>query len=160
MGFLSGLFGNKNKYELDDLTPEVKNDILDSLKEAELIIIKYAGKLPVSKYDVNTLDLVFEKWNDSKDPKKELDEDFVVALGAALGQDIVNSLNCEWKIFTDKHGSELAVVHKTYHVFGFPYSSARKACAGEKEKNYFQVLKQTIKEEIQEAERSGKVEER
>jgi hypothetical protein len=146
-------------YQLADLTPELKNHIADKLKEAESLIIKYNGQLPSSKYDANTLDLVFDKWRQSNDVKKETAEFVVEALGAALGQDIVNSLDCDWQVLTDQYGSDLTVIHKKYKVNGFPFSSAEKAYT-ENKVGSFQSIKLTIKHHIQEAEKSGEVQER
>lgn len=146
-------------YKLEDLTPEMKKHISDKLKEAELLIIKYNGQLPPSKYDANTLDLVFDKWRQSKDSKKETSEFVVEALGAAFGQNIVNSLNCDWQVLTDHYGSDLAVIHKKYKVNGFPFSSAEKAYT-ENKVGSFQSIMLTIKHEIQEAEKNGEVQKR
>ncbi len=146
-------------YKLADLTPELKNHITDKLKEAEGLIIKYNGQLPTSKYDANTLDNVFEKWRQSADKKKEKPEYVVEALGAALGQDIVNSLDCEWQVLTDQYGSDLTVIHKKYKVNGFPFSSAEKAYT-ENKVGSFQTIKLTIKHNIEEAKKSGEVQQR
>ncbi len=146
-------------YKLADLTPELKKHIADKLKEAELLITKYNGQLPSSRYDANTLDLVFDKWQQSKDAKKEKPEFVVEALGAALGQDIVNSLDCDWQVLTDQYGSDLTVIHKKYKVNGFPFSSAEKAYT-ENKVGSFQTIKLTIKHHIQEAQKSGEVQER
>ena len=51
----------------------------------------------------------------------------VEALGAALGQDIVSSLNCDWQLLTDQYGSDLTVIHKKYKVNDFHFLSAQKA---------------------------------
>src|SRR5438045_784047 len=141
-------------YQLADLTPEFKKHIEDKLKEAQVLIIKYIGRLPNSKYDADTLDLVFDKWRQSNDSKKESPEYVVEALGAALGQDIVNTLNCEWQVLTDQNGSDLTVIHKKYKVNGFPFSSAEKAYT-ENKVGSFQTVKLEIKHYIQEAEKSG-----
>jgi hypothetical protein len=146
-------------YQLTDLIPELKKSIEDDLKEAESLIKKYNGQLPSSKYDAKTLDSVFEKWRQSTDSKKESPEYVVAALGGALGQDIVNSLDCEWKVLTDQYGSDLTVIHKKYKVNGFPFSSARKAYT-ENRTGSFQAIKLTIKHQIQEAQKSGEVQER
>ena len=146
-------------YQLADLTPELKNHIADKLKEAELLIIKYNGHLPASKYDANTLDIVFDKWRKATDAEKETPEYVLEALGAALGQDIVNNLNCEWQVLTDQYGSDLAVIHKKYKVNGFPFSSAEKAYS-QNRSGSFQTIKLTIKHHINEAENSDEVQER
>jgi len=146
-------------YQLADLTTEMKNYVTGKLKEAELLIIKYNGQLPPSKFDASTLDLVFDKWRQSSEAKKESPEYVVEALGAALGQDIVNSLDCDWRVLTDKYGSDLTVIHKKYKVNGFPFSSAKKAYT-ENRVGSFQNIKLTIKHQIQEAEKNGEVQER
>ncbi len=143
-------------YQLADLTPELKKYIDDKLKEAEGLIIKYNGKLPDSKYDANILDHVFEKWRQGNDLKKETAEYVIEALGAALGQDIVNSLNCGWQVLTDQYGSDLTVIHGKYKVNGFPFSSAEKAF-NENRVGSFQSIKLTLKHHIQEAEKTGEV---
>jgi len=146
-------------YQLADLTPELKKHIEDKLKEAESLIIKYNKQLPASKYDANTLDLVFDKWRQSNGSEKESPEYVVEALGAALGQDIVNDLNCEWKILTDQYGSDITIIHKKYKVNGFPFSSAEKACKENREGS-FQSIKLIIKHHIKEAGNSGQVRQR
>ena len=146
-------------YHLADLIPELKKHIEDKLKEADALILRYNGQIPSSKYDANTLDFVFDKWRKSNDPTKESPEFVVEALGAALGQDIVNSFNCDWKMLTDQYGSDITVIHKKYKVNGFPFSSAEKAYT-ENRSGSFQSIKQTIKHHIQEAEKSGEVQER
>lgn len=146
-------------YQLAELTPELMNYITDKLKDPELLIIKYNSQLPSSKYDATTLDLVFDNWRQSNDTKKETPEFVVEALGAALGQDIVNSLHCDWQVLTDQYGSDLTVIHKKYKVNGFPFSSAEKAYT-ENKAGSFQSIKLTLKHEIQEAEKSGKVQKR
>jgi hypothetical protein len=146
-------------YQLADLTPELKKHIQDKLKEAELLIVKYNGQLPFSKYDADTLDLVFDKWRQSNDTNKESPEYVIEALGAALGQDIVNNLDCEWQVLTDHNGSDLTVIHKKYKVNGFPFSSAEKAYT-ENKVGLFQTVKLTIKHHIEEAKKSGEVQER
>jgi hypothetical protein len=146
-------------YQLSDLSPELKKHISEKLKEAELLIIKYDGNLPPSKYDANTIDIVFEKWRQSNDSKKESHEYVVEALGAALGQDIVNNLDCDWKLLTDQYGSDITVIHKKYKVNGFPFSSAEKAYT-ENRTGSFQSVKLIIKHHIQEAEKNGEIKER
>jgi hypothetical protein len=145
--------------QLANLNPDVQKHIKDKLVEAETLITKYNGQLPPKKYDANVLDEVFEKWQQNPDKKKEKPEYVVEALGAALGQDIVNSLECEWQVLTDKYGSDLTVIHKKYRVNGFPFSTAEKAFT-EKKVGTFQGVKLTLIQQIQEAETGGQVQER
>jgi Domain of unknown function (DUF3806) len=153
--------GNKKlaDYELANLNPDVQQHIKEKLVEAETLIIRYNGQLPSTKYDAKILDEVFEKWRKNTDKNKEKPEFVVEALGAALGQDIVNSLDFEWQVLTDQYGSDLTVVHKKYKVNGFPFSTAEKAFT-EKKVGNFQGVKLTLKQQIQEAETSEQVEER
>ena len=146
-------------YELTNLEPDVQQHIKDKLTEAETLIIKYNGELPSEKYNSNILDEVFEKWRKSKDIKKEKPEYVIEALGAALGQDIVNSLDCEWHILSDDYGTDLAVIHKKYKINGFPFSTVEKAFT-ENKTGTFQGVKLILKQQIQEAVTSGQVEER
>lgn len=146
-------------YQLVDLPIEVKTHIDNKLKEAEDLIIKYNGQPPSTRFDPNTLGEVLEKWHKSTDPNKEQPEYVIEALGAAFGQDIVNTLDCGWKVLTDQQGSDLTVIHKRYKVNGFPFSSAEKAVT-ENKADYFQTIKLTIKHHIEEAQKNGEVQER
>ena len=148
-----------SNYQLSELTLEQKKHLEEKLKEAELFITKYNGELPTSKYDANILDLVFEKWLLDKNTKKESPEYVIEAMGAALGQDIVNNLDCDWQVLTDQYGSDLTVIHKKYKVNGFPFSSAEKAYT-ENKIGSFQTIKLTLKHHIQDAEKNGNAQER
>jgi hypothetical protein len=139
-----------SSYALEDLSPEIKQDITRKLKDAELLIIKYNGSLPKIKYDSKVLDDVFQKWIVSDDKSKESPEYVIDALGAAFGEDIVNSLNCEWKVLTDNYGTDLTVINKEFEITSFPFSSAEKAY-NENKVGAFQSIKLILKKNIQEA---------
>lgn len=161
--FLLSLIGKGQNldanYVLQDLTFEQTEYIQNKLKDAEVLIIKYSGKLPENKYDSKNLDKVFFDWSNSKEPSKESAEYVVEALGAALGQDIVNSLNCEWQLLTDKYGTDITVIHKFYQVNGFPFSSAQKAYE-QGRVGSFEKIKLALKENIEEAKKTGEIKER
>lgn len=146
-------------YVLQDLTSEQTKHIKDKLKEAEILIMKYNGQLSQNKYDSKNLDKVFLDWSNSKEPSKESAEYVVEALGAAFGQDIVNSLNYEWQLLTDKYGTDITVIHKIYNVNGFPFSSAQKAYE-QKRVGSFEEIKKILKENIEDAKKTGEVKER
>jgi Domain of unknown function (DUF3806) len=148
-----------SEYELSNLNLDVQQHIKKKLEEAETLINKYNGQLTSSKYDTKILDEVFEKWLQNADKNKEKPEFVVEAMGAALGQDIVNSLGFEWQLLTDKYGSDLIVINKKYKVNGFPFSTAEKAFTGKKV-GTFQGVKLILKHQIEEAENSRQVEER
>lgn len=146
-------------YQLADLTPKLKTHIAEKLKQADTLIRKYLWQPTSSKYDANLLDEVFEKWKESKASRKETPEYIVEALGAAFGQDVVESLDCEWQVLTDQYGSDLTVIHKKYKVNGFPFSTAEKAYT-ENKVGSFQTVKLTLKHEIEMAKKGGEVQER
>jgi hypothetical protein len=146
-------------YQLADLTPELQNYIAENLKHADSLILKYNGHSTASKYDANVLDEVFEKWRQSSARGKETPEFFTEAIAAALGQDIVNSLDCEWQILTDQYGSDLTVIHKRYKINGFPFSTTEKAFT-ENKVGSFQTTKLLLKHEIDKAKSGGQVQER
>ncbi len=148
-----------SEYELSNLNLDVQQHIKKKLEEAETLINKYNGQLTSSKYDAKILDEVFEKWRQNADKNKEKPEFVVEAMGAALGQDIVNSLDCEWQLLSDKYGSDITVINKKYKVNGFPFSTAEKAFT-EKKVGTFQGVKLILKHQIEEAKTSSQVEER
>jgi len=132
-------------YQLVDLTPELKTHIGEKLTEAEKLIIKYHSEV---------LDQVFESWLNSTESSKESPEYVVEAIGAAFGQDIVNTLNCEWKILTDEAGTDLTVIHKKFKVNSFPFSSAEKAYM-EHRVGSFNAIKLIFKKNILDSEAIG-----
>lgn len=146
-------------YQLADLTPELKMHIAEKLRQADSLIHKYNGYSTSATYDANLLDEVFEKWRQSKAGGKETPEFVVEALGAAFGQDIVNSLDCEWQVLTGQYGHDLTVIHKKYKVNGFPFSTAEKAYT-ENKIGSFQTIKLTFKHEIERAKKGSEVQER
>lgn len=146
-------------YQLADLTPELQNYITENLKHADSLILKYKSHFAASKYDANVLDEVFEKWRQSSAREKETPEYVMEAIAAALGQDIVNSLDCEWQILTDQNGSDLTVIHKRFKINGFPFSTIEKAFT-ENKVGSFQTTKLVLKHEIDKAKTGGQVQER
>ena len=47
-------------------------------------------------------------------------------LGAYLGNNLVEELEMEWVVVTDKYGTDYAVRGKKYEVLSFPFSSVMK----------------------------------
>jgi hypothetical protein len=144
---------NDADLKLSDLTPELRKHITNELEQARKFILKYNGQLPSSVYDANVLDVVFKKWQKNQDNAKESPEYVVQALGAALGQDIVNTLSCEWKV-SNQYGRDLTVIHKKFTINCFPFSTAERAVT-EKKVGSFQTLKLLMKKSIQDAKKSG-----
>jgi hypothetical protein len=105
------------------------------------------------------LDEVLAKWQNSPDKSKEKPEFVIEALGAAFGQNIADSLGCEWQIWEDKRGEDLTVIHKKFVVNSFPFSSLEKAVV-QNRKGSLEAIKSEIRSNIDDAERKGEIEER
>lgn len=178
MGFLSSFFGTKKSqrkkmtveidgekieivksenpvdsgFGLQDLSKEHLDYFKDNLEKAQRIIKKYnESRLPENLYDSRTLDFVLEKWKLDKSNDKENQEKIIEILGSAFGQDIVNELNCEWKLLTDEYGTDYTVIHKEYKINGFPFSSVLKAIE-EGRKGSLNDIKLILKKNILDAE--------
>ena len=72
-------------------------------------------------------------------------------LGVAFGQDLIDSYNCDWKIYYDKLGSDFTVIHKIYRMNLFPFSTIYKAIE-QNRKGSLNDLKKTFGEKINKAE--------
>lgn len=141
-------------YQLAELNPGLEKYKQQKLKEAGELIKKYHGSFSANNYDCKILDEVFEKWRKNSNGDKEDPSLVVEAMGFAMGQDIVNSLNCEWKIITDQYGENITVIHKKFVVNGYPMSSAEKAYE-EGRTGSFHEIKLVLKHNIAEAEKNG-----
>ena len=183
MGFFSALFGcksditKKNTVEVDgqqiqtiesenplspdfvlqDLNDKQKKAFSAILKSAESFIKKYSDKEDYQ--NAENLDYVLEQWKNDKSVTKSNKNDVVEMLGCAFGQDIINSLNCEWQVLTDKYGSDFTVIHKKYKINGFPFSSVDKAIE-EDRKESLNGIRLVLKKNIEDAQNGAGYDER
>jgi hypothetical protein len=140
--------------ELSDLDPDLVTYMDQQLREARKLIAKYYGALPANNYNAEILDLVFEKWRASTDSAREKPALVVEALGFAFGQDIVNSLDFEWKIIEDAIGKDVTVIHKKYFVNSYPLTSAERAWT-ENKTGSLKDIKLLLKHNVEEAKKKG-----
>ncbi|MDQ8192669.1 DUF3806 domain-containing protein [Roseibacillus persicicus] len=80
---------------------------------------------PESDNELKQYDGAFKAWQGSK-VKKYSDQEVINLLGAYLGQRLVQDLDMEWVMVTDKYGQDYAVQHKVSKLMGFPFSSVMK----------------------------------
>ena len=186
MGFLSALFGTKksqgqnktveidgekieivksenpveSNYGLQDLSQEHLLHFKGLLEKSQIFIKKYnASNLSENIYDSRTLDFVLEKWRLDESNDKETQEEVIEILGCAFGQDIVNELNCEWKLLTDEYGTDYTVIHQEYKINGFPFSSVLKAIEENRNGSLYDI-KLVLKKNILDAESGAEFDKR
>lgn len=183
MGFFSSLFGCKSDntkksvveidgkeipiiesenpmssdYGLQDLSDKQKAEFNTILNNAEIFILKYSDKEEF--LNAENLDYVLEQWKLDKSTTKSDKNDVVEMLGCAFGQDLINSLNCEWQILTDEYGTDFTVIHKKYKINGFPFSSVLKAIE-EDRKESLNGIKLILKKNIEDAKSGAEYDER
>ena len=145
-------------YRILDLTPELKHYLAERLEDARKLSQKYHHGTLDLPYAAESLDEVLENWRQRKGAK-EKPEYVIEALGFAFGQGLVDSLQMEWKTWSDAHGEDLTVINKRYLINAFPLSSAEKAYT-ENKVGSFQSIRTILVQELKEAEKSGQVKER
>lgn len=184
MGFLGSLFGCKSEksekktieiddkkietvesenplsadYQLEDLNKNQKDEFIKILARSEVLIKKYSTK-EEDIFNAENLDFVLEKWKSDTSNDKESVDEIVELIGCAFGQDVVDKLDCEWKILTDEYGTDFTVIHKKYKINGFPFSSVLKAIE-ENRVGSLNDIKLLMKKNIIDAENSGDYDER
>lgn len=144
---------NGVKFELEDIKEKEWNNFIMIKEKSEKLIRKYSTK-KVDVFESKNLDFVLEKWRENKSSDKESKKKIMTLLGVAFGQDLINSFNCEWKIYYDKQGSDFTIIHKVYVMNLFPFSTLYKAIE-ENKKGTLSELKRTFGEKIKEAENGG-----
>lgn len=129
MGLLDFLFGKKEPYspEVRDLEPDQLKFVRDQTQLAKAFIAKYTEHELKDVLDLENMDDVIESWKNADINSRESTESVIDMLGAAFGQSLVEKLNLEWQLFADKQGTDIAVIHKQYFIYGFPFSSVEKA---------------------------------
>lgn len=144
-------------YGLQDLSDKQKSDFRAILRNTEKFIQKYSDQKEF--YDAENLDYVLEQWKMDKSVTKSNKNDVVEMLGCAFGQDLINSLDCEWQILTDEYGTDFTVIHKKYKINGFPFSSVLKAIE-EDRKESLNGIKLILKKNIEDAKNGAEYDER
>ncbi|TXN37740.1 hypothetical protein FVB32_05475 [Flagellimonas hymeniacidonis] len=134
---------------LKELTEEQLQLIEKDIEKAKIFAEKYS-KVNQGILESKNLDLILNAWKMDLSPEKESEELVVALIGSAFGQNIVDNLDCEWKVLSDEYGTDLTVIHKEYKINGFPYSSVYKAIVEEREKS-LDGIELIIKSKIQEA---------
>jgi hypothetical protein len=183
MGILSFLFGCKTKskketivvngtsinvtssntgnYKIDlaDLTDEQNKFIQKQLLEAKEIIHKYHKDKIEKEFDSDLIDEVINKWRNDTSKDKKTPKEMIDIFGAAFGQGIVEELDCEWKLLSDQYGTDFTVINKKYVVNGFPFSTIQKVVTEDNPRS-LNDIKLLLKNQIEQAEKTGKVDKR
>jgi hypothetical protein len=145
-------------YKLSNLKPELKRYMADRLSDARLLVRKYAGNVADSPFDAEVLDNVLDRWRAAKEDKEKPDK-VIEALGFALGQGLVDSLDMEWQVWSDSTGEDLTVINRKYMINAYPLASAERAYT-DKKVGSFQGIRTILIEELKAAEKSRDVKER
>ncbi len=135
-------------YHLQDLSEEQVAGFTAILDNAEVFIKKYSDQEDFLKAE--NLDYVLEQWKVDQSNTKASKNEVVEMLGCAFGQDLINSLDCEWQVLTDQYGTDFTVIHKKYKINGFPFSSVLKAIE-EDRKESLGGIKLVLKKNITDA---------
>ena len=116
----------------------------DALGLAKGMVEKYVEQQPHYSYAAQALDEAFEKvmkeawW---RRPKKFF---INMALGYALGQNLVDNLGFKWLVYRDLQGQDVAVKHEGSGLICFPISAVRKRLKDKKYtfmENYIKNIK-------------------
>ena len=116
--------------------------------EAEAFLSAYGT--PQSENELKQYDEAFKAWQDST-TKKHSDQDVINALGAFLGQRMVQDFDIEWVMVTDQYGQDYAVRHKTSELMSFPFSSVMKRIE-DKEHDFIHGVYHVVKHEVENGE--------
>lgn len=92
------------------------------LKAKNFVVVYLPG---VSNPTLKDYDEAFRIWQKSKDGRYT-EHEVIEMLGAYLGNNLVEELQMEWVVVTDKYGTDYAVRGKKYEVLSFPFSSVMK----------------------------------
>ena len=147
-------------YGLKDLTDDQMSNFAAILLKTKPLLEKYSyNHNDTNNIDARILDLVLEKWKHDKSYDKASKEEIIEMIGCAFGQDIVDDLDCEWKVLTDEYGTDFTVIHKKYKINGFPFSSVLKAIDEDRQGSLYDI-KLVMKKGILDAENGADYEER
>jgi len=116
--------------------------------EAKAFLSAYGT--PQSENELKQYDETFKAWQDST-RKKHSDQDVINALGAYLGQRMVQDFDMEWVMVTDQYGQDYAVRHKTSELMSFPFSSVMKRIE-DKEHDFVHGVYHVLKHEVENGE--------
>src|SRR5262249_49330571 len=91
-----------------------------NLESARGLSVKYGSGGELSPEEI---DVVYGRWTvDGNEDARVI----VDSLGAAFGQFLVDHHYYEWIVYSDHHGPEYAVRHKTLEAIAFPRASIEK----------------------------------
>ena len=117
---------------------------------SEAEVFQSAYGTPQSENELKRYDEAFKAWQDST-TKKHSDQDVINALGAYLGQRMVQDFDMEWVMVTDQYGRDYAIRHKTSELLSFPFSSVMKRIE-DKEHDFIHGVYHVLKHEIENGE--------
>ncbi|MDI9310259.1 MAG: DUF3806 domain-containing protein [Limnohabitans sp.] len=126
--------------KIEELNKDLKIFIQDNLGLLSDLTNYY--DLSLNNPEINFpqfLDKIFKLWKDDSNSKKPTEEEIISILGASFGDYIIKNLNFEWKLLTDKDGTDIILKHKKYQVTLFPFNSVEKACKEEK-MDFFEAI--------------------
>ena len=127
------------------VNPAESRQFAEWATEAEAFLSAY-GTLQ-SENELKRYDEAFKAWQDSA-TKEHSDQDVINALGAYLGQRMVQDFDMEWVMVTDQHGQDYAVRHKSSELMSFPFSSVMKRIE-DKEHDFIHGVYHVLKHEAE-----------
>ena len=132
----------KIEQEIAALNQEQQDDIKDWIDIGKDILAHYGIDKNLSVFE--NLDVVYEKW--VKDIQEKPSEDSIIlGLGAIFGDRLLHHHGTSWKMITDTHGTDFAVILKTGHQI-YPMDFVAKRVYGdEKEIGFFSGMEKVVK---------------
>jgi hypothetical protein len=106
-----------------EVTPEELTKLNSYADKADGFIAKYVSPGMQNKDLLENLDLAFDRWIHSSDPKKESDKEVIQLIGAAYGRYCISHLGVRWAIIKDDHGTDTALVRENPTTRSFPFTS-------------------------------------
>jgi len=147
-------------YELRDLTYDQWIEFKQDLDMARLFLEEYGVKGTEAPFDAKNLDLALATWRADDYELKESAEEVIDCLGVAFGQDLISTMDCQWKILSDVYGEDFTAIHQKYELTIFPFSSAYKMIEEPDSSRTFQAIKEFMSEMVREAKATGEFQER
>ncbi|MBS2033224.1 MAG: DUF3806 domain-containing protein [Deltaproteobacteria bacterium] len=101
----------RRNLECDILGPEEERWLEEALSTAGALAQRYLGVEPSSALEPAQLDEIADRWSDDSSADRAEVESLVKALGAALGEHLVQRLGMMWGVGRDAEGTVLVVIH-------------------------------------------------